>query len=57
MKRRKFVKILAVSTAGVTLPIRHFEAMGVTQPVLKPGRYDYKQCSFLQTSNQKPTGT
>ena len=37
MKRRKFVKILAISTAGVTLPIRPFDALGATEPVLKPG--------------------
>jgi DMSO/TMAO reductase YedYZ molybdopterin-dependent catalytic subunit len=37
MKRRKFVKILAISTAGVTLPIRHFEAARETEPMLKPG--------------------
>ena len=37
MERRKFVKILAISAGGVSLPIRHFEAMGATEPVLKPG--------------------
>ena len=37
MERRKFVKIMAISAGGVTLPIRHFEAMGATEPALKPG--------------------
>ncbi|MDE0042258.1 MAG: molybdopterin-dependent oxidoreductase [Candidatus Poribacteria bacterium] len=37
MERRRFVKILAISTAGATLPIRHLEAAGITEPVLKPG--------------------
>ena len=36
MQRRRFVKILAISTAGVTLPIRQFEAVGATEPVLNP---------------------
>ena len=37
MKRRKFVKILAISAAGAALPIGDFDAVGVTGPVLKPG--------------------
>ncbi len=54
MKRRKFVKILAVSTAGVTLPIRHFEAMGVTQPVLKPGAMITSNAAFYKLQIRNP---
>lgn len=54
MKRRKFVKILAVSTAGVTLPIRHFEAMGITQSVLKPGAMITSNADFYKLQIGSP---
>ena len=37
MERRRFVKILAIGAGAATLPIRRFEAMGATEPALKPG--------------------
>ena len=54
MERRKFVKILAISTAGVTLPIRHFESMGATEPVLNPSTMITSNDDFyqLQIGNQ-----
>ena len=48
MERRKFVKILAISTAGATLPIGHLEAAGVTEPRLKPGTMITSNDDFYQ---------
>ena len=43
MERRKFVKIMAISAGGVTLPIRHFEAMGGNRTRTQARRHDYQQ--------------
>jgi DMSO/TMAO reductase YedYZ molybdopterin-dependent catalytic subunit len=48
MQRRRFVKILAISTAGVTLPIRQFEAVGATEPVLNPSTMITSNADFYE---------